>query len=132
MICCLRGSALALIAGCEPDSAAVQAGASDARRSRRRERAVRRRQPSRSAKAFTRLNDKLRVEYERALDERGSRIVTASRAAAFDALHAGLIRLGMIVESRDPDIGIADRGGARAAAAEQPTNGAARCSRTCR
>ena len=29
----------------------------------------------------------------------------ASRASAFDALHAGFIRLGMIVESRDPDVG---------------------------
>ena len=56
-------------------------------------------------KAFTLLNEKLRVEYERALDERGSRSIQASRASAFDALHAGFIRLGMIVESRDPDVG---------------------------
>ncbi len=56
-------------------------------------------------KAFTLLNDKLRVDYERALDERGTRSIPADRASAFAALNAGLIRLGMIVESRDPDVG---------------------------
>jgi hypothetical protein len=61
--------------------------------------------PEQFVKAFTLLNDKLRVEYERALDERGSRSFPANRASAFDALHAGLVRLGMIVESRDVDVG---------------------------
>jgi hypothetical protein len=61
--------------------------------------------PEQFNKAFTLLNEKFRVEYERALEERGSRSVQANRAAAFDALHAGLVRLGMIVESRDPDVG---------------------------
>ena len=61
--------------------------------------------PEQFVKAFTLLNERLRVEYERALDERGSRSVPVSRAAAYDALHAGFIRLGMIVESRDPDVG---------------------------
>lgn len=56
--------------------------------------------------AFTALNTKLRTEYERALDEKGSRTLRTNRVAAFDALHAGLTRLGMIVESRDPDAGI--------------------------
>ena len=61
--------------------------------------------PEQIHKAFTQLNEKLRLEYERALEERGTRTVPASRATAFDALHAGLIRLGMIVENRDPEIG---------------------------
>jgi hypothetical protein len=56
--------------------------------------------------AFTALNAKLKTEYERALDEKGSRSLKANRTTAFDALHAGLTRLGMIVESRDPDAGI--------------------------
>lgn len=56
-------------------------------------------------KAFTLLNERFRVEYERALDERGSRSLRIDRASAFAALHAGLIRLGMIVENRDPDVG---------------------------
>jgi hypothetical protein len=56
-------------------------------------------------KAFTLLNDRLRADYERALDEQGTRSIPADRASAFAALHAGLIRLGMIVESRDPDVG---------------------------
>jgi hypothetical protein len=56
-------------------------------------------------KAFTVLNERLRVDNERILDERGTRSIQANRAIAFDALHAGLVRLGMIVESRDPDVG---------------------------
>jgi hypothetical protein len=56
-------------------------------------------------KAFTVLNERFRVDNERILDERGTRSIPAGRAIAFDALHAGLIRLGMIVESRDPDVG---------------------------
>ena len=61
--------------------------------------------PEQVGKAFTLLNEKFRVEYERTLDERGSRLVRVDRALAFDALHAGLVRLGMIVESRNPDAG---------------------------
>jgi len=61
--------------------------------------------PEQFHRAFTVLNEKFRVEYERALDERGSRTLQTSRTSAFDALHAGLVRLGMIVESRDPDVG---------------------------
>jgi hypothetical protein len=56
--------------------------------------------------AFTKLNTALQSAYERILKERGTRKVVAPRAVAFDALHAGLIRLGMIVENRDPDLGI--------------------------
>lgn len=55
--------------------------------------------------AFTRLNRALQQAYERILDERGVRQVQAPRAEAFDALDAGLRRLGMIVESRDPEAG---------------------------
>ncbi|HVP07951.1 MAG TPA: hypothetical protein VMT02_00390 [Burkholderiales bacterium] len=55
--------------------------------------------------AFTRLNKALEDAYERIIKERGSRTVPASRAVAFDALNAGLARLGMIVENRDPDLG---------------------------
>ena len=61
--------------------------------------------PEQFVKAFTVLNDRFRVDNERILDERGTRAIQANRASAFEALHAGLVRLGMIVESRDPDIG---------------------------
>ena len=61
--------------------------------------------PEQIHKAFTQLNEKLRIEYERALEERGTRAIPVSRASAFEALHAGLVRLGMIVENRDPEIG---------------------------
>lgn len=57
------------------------------------------------AEAFTRLNTALKDAYERILKERGSRTVSAPRALAFEALNAGLARLGMIVENRDPDLG---------------------------
>ena len=55
--------------------------------------------------ALTRLNNAFQDAYERILDERGSRTDAAARATAFDALAAALRRLGMIVESRDPDAG---------------------------
>ena len=55
--------------------------------------------------ALTRLNHAFQDAYERILDERGSRTDPAARATAFDALEAALRRLGMIVESRDPDAG---------------------------
>jgi len=64
--------------------------------------------PSREkvAEAFTRLNAALKDAYERIIRERGTRTVAAPRAAAFDALHTGLTRLGMIVENRDAEIGV--------------------------
>ena len=61
--------------------------------------------PEQFVKAFTLLNERFRVDNERILDERGTRSVQVNRASAFDALHAGLVRLGMIVENRDPDVG---------------------------
>ena len=55
--------------------------------------------------AFTRLNVAFQTEYERILDERGVRSFPAQRADAFNALSSALIKLGMIVESRDPAAG---------------------------
>lgn len=61
--------------------------------------------PEQVHKAFTSLNEKLRIEYERAIDERGTRTVGTARSVAFDALGSALATLGMIVENRDPDVG---------------------------
>lgn len=61
--------------------------------------------PEQVFKAFTAVNRAFQEEYERILDERGVRTVPVRRSDAFDALSAGLVRLGMIVESRDPDAG---------------------------
>jgi hypothetical protein len=52
--------------------------------------------------AFVRLNQAFQAEYERILDERGVRAFAVPRADAFNALSATMVRLGMIVESRDP------------------------------
>src|SRR5262249_30160291 len=51
-------------------------------------------------------NNASKQEYEQLLAERGTRTVPASRGDAFRALLAGLTRLGMIVENRDPEAGI--------------------------
>jgi hypothetical protein len=61
--------------------------------------------PEKFVEAFTRLNRVFQVEYERILSERGSRTMRTRPEDAFSALHAALVRLGMIVESRDPDSG---------------------------
>ena len=55
--------------------------------------------------ALDELNKAFQREYERVLEARGSRSDDAPRATSFAALEAGLRRLGMIVESRDPDGG---------------------------
>lgn len=55
--------------------------------------------------ALTRLNTAFQAEYQRILDERGTRTDPAARATAFEALDAALRRLGMIVESRDANGG---------------------------
>jgi hypothetical protein len=52
--------------------------------------------------AFSRLNRAFQGEYERIIAARGRRTVAAKPRESFDALFAGLIRLGMIVESQDP------------------------------
>ncbi len=56
-------------------------------------------------KAYTGLNKAFQHEYERTLNERGWRSFPVRRGEAFDALYTGLVRLGMIVENRDPDAG---------------------------
>jgi hypothetical protein len=61
--------------------------------------------PQQIAEALAELNKVFQGEYERILDERGSRTDVAPRATAFAALEAALRRLGMIVESRDADGG---------------------------
>lgn len=58
------------------------------------------------AEAFARLNKLFQDEYESILAERGTRAFRVDRGASFDALQAGLVRLGMIVENRDRDLGI--------------------------
>jgi hypothetical protein len=55
--------------------------------------------------AFTRLNVAFQSEYERILDQHGVRSYPAQRADAFNALSGALMKLGMIVESRDPVAG---------------------------
>lgn len=96
------GAALALLQGCEgigplgprpsePPPAAGKAAAPPSK--------------EKIDEAFTRLNTALKDAYERILKERGTRTVAAPRTLAFDALNAGLVRLGMIVENRDPDLG---------------------------
>ena len=61
--------------------------------------------PQQVGEALAELNQAFQREYERILDERGSRSDVAPRATAFAALEAALRRLGMIVESRDADGG---------------------------
>ena len=62
--------------------------------------------PEQVGKALGTLNEAFRREYERILAERGMRTVQASKGDAFNALLAGLTRLGMIVESRDAETGL--------------------------
>lgn len=61
--------------------------------------------PEQVNEALTRLNKAFQEAYERILDERGTRPDVAARAIAFGALESALRRLGMIVESRDPEAG---------------------------
>jgi hypothetical protein len=95
---------LALAAGCVPGTGTVKPEPGPAKPPAAREAVP----PTAEQvnRAFTQLNEKFRVEYERALNEKGVRTFPTNRAAAFDALNAGLVRLGMIAESRDPDVGI--------------------------
>ena len=98
----IAGTVLALMAGCIPTGGNVKP--EPAKPAPAKEPA-----PPTAAQvnlAFARLNEKFREEYERALNEKGARTIQVNRALAFDALNAGLVRLGMIVESRDPDAGI--------------------------
>jgi len=61
--------------------------------------------PEKVNEALTQLNRAFQEEYEKILDQRGSRSDVAPRATSFAALEGALRRLGMIVESRDPDGG---------------------------
>ena len=61
--------------------------------------------PEQVHEALTSLNKAFQEEYEKILDQRGSRSDVAPRTTSFAALEAALRRLGMIVESRDPDGG---------------------------
>ena len=61
--------------------------------------------PAQVNEALTQLNRAFQEEYEKILDQRGSRSDVAPRATSFAALEGALRRLGMIVESRDPDGG---------------------------
>ena len=61
--------------------------------------------PEQVNEALTQLNKAFQEEYEKILDQRGARSDVGPRATSFAALEAALRRLGMIVESRDPDGG---------------------------
>ena len=61
--------------------------------------------PEQVQEALAQLNRAFQEEYEKILDQRGSRSDVAPRATSFAALEGALRRLGMIVESRDPDGG---------------------------
>jgi hypothetical protein len=97
---------LALMQGCaefgqalKPSPAPAPAAAGEAARPA---------QPTREqlVRAFELLNKALQDANEKLLKERGTRIIPAPRSVAFDALQASLVRLGMIVENRDPDVGL--------------------------
>jgi hypothetical protein len=51
------------------------------------------------------VNQAFQVEYERILAQKGVRTYPVRRAEAFVALHAALSRLGMRVESQEPEVG---------------------------
>lgn len=51
------------------------------------------------------VNREFQVEYERILAEKGVRTYKVKRTEAFVALHAALSRLGMRVESQEPEVG---------------------------
>lgn len=104
MMLVLAGPVLALVAGCIPGIGTVKPDPEPAKPPPAKEAAPPTAEQIR--RAFAELNEKFRVEYERALNEKGVRTIPANRAAAFDALNAGLARLGMIAESRDSDVGI--------------------------
>jgi hypothetical protein len=104
MIFLLAGPALALVAGCIPGTGTVKPDPQPLKPPPAKEATPPTAEQIRQA--FTNLNEKFRVEYERALNEKGARTIPANRASAFEALNAALARLGMIVESRDSDVGI--------------------------
>ena len=90
-------ASFALVAGCDPIRAVIGPEPPPPKPSPPDPKAV--------FAAFTRVNKAFQEQYERILDERGVRSFQVRRGDAYDALHAGLVRLGMIVESRDPEAG---------------------------
>jgi hypothetical protein len=55
--------------------------------------------------AITEVNETFRKEYERILEERGSRAYQVAQPQAFDALRSALARLGMRIVDQSPEIG---------------------------
>jgi hypothetical protein len=55
--------------------------------------------------AINAINKVFQAEYERILDERGTRTYKVPQGRAFVALHTGLARLGMKVVDQDPQAG---------------------------
>jgi hypothetical protein len=55
--------------------------------------------------AITEVNETFRVEYERILEERGSRTYPVPQPQAFNALRNALARLGMRIADQSPEIG---------------------------
>ena len=55
--------------------------------------------------AINEVNKAFRADYELILAEKGTRVFKAGRAEAFEAMRAGLARLGMQIESQDSALG---------------------------
>ncbi len=55
--------------------------------------------------AITEVNETFRKDYERILEERGSRTYQVAQPQAFDALRTALTRLGMRIVDQSPEIG---------------------------
>jgi hypothetical protein len=61
--------------------------------------------PEEIAKAIESVNREFQADYERILDQIGTRRFAASRAPAFSGARAALAALGMTVETEDPTLG---------------------------
>jgi hypothetical protein len=95
-------ASLALAAGCAELPAIIKPAPDPAPAAKPASEAVKPPSPQQVNEAFTRLNSAFKSEYERILAQRGTRAVATRPQEAFAAMHAGLVRLGMIVESQDP------------------------------
>lgn len=51
------------------------------------------------------VNQAFRAEYESILAQKGTRVISAQKTAAFDAMRTALGRLGMQIELQDPGLG---------------------------
>jgi hypothetical protein len=56
--------------------------------------------------AITDINKEFQQQYERILQEKGTRAFNVRPAAAFTGTRAALFRLGMRLEAQDPDLGL--------------------------